>query len=75
MCKTVPDLAQEAQVMLWGRHLPTGLSAETAMAAATAIVEWEQSPRQPLDLVIELFALFQDDPGAQPHPAGSKRQA
>ena len=68
-------LPAQPSVRLWGHLLPEGLSAETAIAAAKVIAEWEQSPRQPLDLALELFALFQDDPGAQPHPAGSKRQA
>ena len=55
---------------LRGRALPDGLSVGAALVAERAIAEWEGNSRQPIDLAIELFAIFQG-PDVQQHPEGS----
>ena len=56
---------------LRGRALPDGLSVEAALAGAQVIAEWGVDSRQPIDLVIELFAVFRG-PDVQRHPEGSE---
>lgn len=52
-----------------GREIPDGLFVEAALAAEQVIAEWGVGSRQPIDLVIELFAIFQG-PDVQQHPEG-----